>query len=211
MKAVNNKGKELERLVMNTVKSLVESHALGLAPEYCQVHMGKGYFSRDRSREIAVDVSIEVWPPKTRGGPSLLWIWECKNYRSPVPVDDLEEFHAKLEQIGADRTKGTVVTTSSYQRSAVDYAVAKGIGLTRIMNRHEIRVESVPGFYLPSNMADLCRMALAHNRGPMAWNAYTYPLPVSSRDVWFFLRGDQAGCAADLRDILIAELSAREG
>src|ERR1035438_3323956 len=35
MKAVNNKGKELERLVMNTVKSLVESHALGLAPEYC--------------------------------------------------------------------------------------------------------------------------------------------------------------------------------
>lgn len=48
-------------------------------------------------------------------------------------MDDIEEFHAKLEQIGADRTKGTVVTTGKFQSGAVAYAKSKGIGLVRMV------------------------------------------------------------------------------
>jgi len=47
-------------------------------------------------------------------------------------VDDLEEFHAKLDQIGSDNTKGTVACRNGFQESALKYAQSKGIGLVRM-------------------------------------------------------------------------------
>ncbi len=35
--------------------------------------------------------------------PSIIWIWECKDYTSSsIPVDDIEEFHSKLDKSEAD-------------------------------------------------------------------------------------------------------------
>lgn len=116
--------------VEREVTAALQRGDLGLAPNSAQVFRGKKYYSRDRSADIVVDVSIEVF----REGvdvPWLVWIWECKDYTSAVPVDDVEEFHAKLEQIGADKTKGTIITSSTFQSGAVAFAKAKGIGLVR--------------------------------------------------------------------------------
>jgi hypothetical protein len=123
-------GRRFELQVKEAVEELVESGMLGLKAEYCKVFLNKKYFSKDRSKEIVTDVSIEVIPPKTTN-PSLIWIWECKDYSGPVRVKEIEEFHAKLEQIGCDKTKGTMVTNGHYQESALLYALSKGIGLTR--------------------------------------------------------------------------------
>jgi hypothetical protein len=48
-------------------------------------------------------------------------------------VDDVEEFHSKLQQIGADRTKGAIITRGTYQESALNYAQSMGIGLARLL------------------------------------------------------------------------------
>ena len=44
-----------------------------------------------------------------------------------VPVNDVEEFHSKLDDIGAH--KGIIVTTVGFQRGAVQTAKARGIAL----------------------------------------------------------------------------------
>jgi hypothetical protein len=49
-----------------------------------------------------------------------VWVFECKDYTGRVPVDDGEEFHAKLQQSGEDNTKGTFVTTAAPQRKRHD-------------------------------------------------------------------------------------------
>ena len=103
---------------------------LGLDPANVRVRRKPSYFSRDRKREIVFDISIEVFS-KGASEPYWVWVLECKDYGHSVPVDDAEEFHAKLEQIGADRTKGTMITPVGFERGTVEYARSKGIGLWR--------------------------------------------------------------------------------
>lgn len=95
------------------------------------------YFSRARNKDIQFDVSVE-FRLSPEAEPSILWIWECKDYGSLVPVDDVEEFHSKLEQVGSDRTKGTIITRHGFQESALEYARSKGIGLARLFPSAEV-------------------------------------------------------------------------
>jgi hypothetical protein len=121
---------EFEHKIFELLREHVRDGKLGLLPSACEVFLHRRYFSPDRKDYIITDVSIEVSVlPLTE--PVLLWIWECKNYRHKVDVSDIEEFHAKLEQIGADKTKGTMITSSAYQPAALQYAKTKGIGLVR--------------------------------------------------------------------------------
>ncbi|HEY0015073.1 MAG TPA: restriction endonuclease [Longimicrobium sp.] len=133
-----NTGQTLEGEVLAAVQSAVNKGLLGWHASACRVRHHAAYYSRDREKDIIFDVSIELMLPSS-SKPSIIWIWECKDYSSPVPVDDLEEFHAKLEQIGSANTKGTVVTRRGFQKSAIKYAVSKGIGLARLLPPHQIQ------------------------------------------------------------------------
>lgn len=135
----SNTGKKLEETVYATLRTLLAKGELGVLPGCGKVFRGKGYDSREREAAIITDVSLELF---VAGGdtPSILWIWECKDYQRPVPVGDVEEFHAKLSQIGSDNTKGTIITSrGAFQPGALKYAKAKGIGLARILPREQIR------------------------------------------------------------------------
>src|SRR4051812_36597000 len=114
----------------NLIETELARGDYGLDPALAKVRRGPLYFSRDRNKNIRFDVSIEV---RRRGAvdPYLLWVWECKNYTHKVPVDDAEEFHAKLAQIGADRTKGTMITPVGFDSGTVAFSRSKGIGLWR--------------------------------------------------------------------------------
>jgi hypothetical protein len=126
------KGLAFERRVVELLRAELVAGHLGLVTACSEVFHRKGYYSSARQRDIIFDVSIEVRrPPATT--PFFLWLWECKEYTHPVPVDDVEEFHSKLQQVGADRTKGTVVTSTKFQKGALNYALANGIGLVRIV------------------------------------------------------------------------------
>ena len=112
------------------VDAELQQGKLGIDPSQAVIKHKPRYYSRDRRKDIEFDVSMEV----TRKGetdPFWIWIWECKCYSKNVPVDDVEEFHAKLSQIGADRTKGTIITPVGFSSGALEFARAKGVGLWR--------------------------------------------------------------------------------
>ena len=104
----------------------------GLLPGACETYLHKRYYSPARAADIETDISIELVLPGT-SNPALIWIWECKDYARPVAVDDVEEFHSKLQQIGSDNTKGTIITRLSFQKAAMQYAKHNGIGLGRLL------------------------------------------------------------------------------
>jgi hypothetical protein len=106
----------------------------------CRIFRRKGYFSRDRQREIVFDISIEIFLPGANEY-SLLVVVECKNYEHRVPVDDIEEFFAKLQQISGANIKGIVAATGAFQQGARDYAKSKGIALLRYFNRRNYKWE----------------------------------------------------------------------
>ncbi len=129
-------GVEFELRVLAAVKKALEGGLLGLIPGRCEVFHQKGYPSAARGgRPIKVDVVIELRTDTSRR-PSLLWIWECKDHASAIPVRDVERFHLALEQIGPGNTVGTIVTSNgAFQEAAWNYAIANNIGLARLVER----------------------------------------------------------------------------
>jgi len=129
-----SKGTTYEQDVLKLVRDQLSRGNLAIDPNLCRVRHKPNYFSRDRGKDIIFDVSIEV-SRKTATEPYWIWIWESKNYSHTVPVDDVEEFHAKLSQVGADRTKGSMITSVGYDPGSVEFARSKGIGLWRFIPR----------------------------------------------------------------------------
>jgi len=127
-----DKGQDLELRVYSYLVEAVAAMQLGFEPSAAVVKRQQAYWSKAREDTIKVDLVIEVTRPQA-SKPYFMWVWECKNYAHAVPVDDIEEFHAKLQQIGANKTKGTVVTTSTFQKAAVTFAETMGIGLSRFL------------------------------------------------------------------------------
>lgn len=127
-----NTGQALEQEIEGYLNRELKRGQLGIDPNYAQVFRHKGYHSSPRNKPITVDVSLEV----SRSGaskPYWIWIWECKDYAKTVPVDDVEEFHAKLEQLGMNKIKGTIACRNGFQDSAVRVARSWGIGLVRML------------------------------------------------------------------------------
>lgn len=128
------KGESLELRVYKALKKAIFHGKLGLNPEQCKLFHQKGYYSKDRQKLVKVDVSIELFLPDNYVEPLIIWIWECKDYTGSIPVGEIEKFNAILDQIGAAKTKGTVISSEGvFDRSAIEYAISKGIGLARLL------------------------------------------------------------------------------
>ncbi|WP_226801812.1 restriction endonuclease [Alkalilimnicola sp. S0819] len=119
------------------IKRLLDGGSLGLNPESCKLFQKKAYYSRDRDADIITDVSLELWMPGAERW-SMLWVCECKDYSRPIAVDELEEFRAKLAQIGGVNVKGLFASTNSFQSSALNYARSQGFGLLRILPSDQV-------------------------------------------------------------------------
>ena len=131
------KGDYFEEQVFALVRRAVSDGESFLNPTTCQFFQKKGYYSRDRGAEIIVDISVESWLFGAQEW-SVLFVVECKNYGHAVPVDDVEEFVAKLDQIAGKNVKGALFTTRGYQKGAVAFARSKGIGLARILPSKQV-------------------------------------------------------------------------
>ena len=95
------------------------------------------YKGRISGRRIIVDVSFDI---TVVGGANILVLVECKHYSNTVEVGDVEEFHSKLDDIGAH--KGIMVTTIGFQSGARDVAAGREIALallTTEMQPNEIQ------------------------------------------------------------------------
>ncbi|HSK73384.1 MAG TPA: restriction endonuclease [Pyrinomonadaceae bacterium] len=131
------KGNDFEARVYKVIETELKTGKLGLIPECAQLFAKKPYYSRDRNANIVVDLSIEVTIPG-KDTYSFLWVLECKDYAGKIPIDDLEEFHAKVQQIAGDNVKATFVTNAAFSKSGLNYAKANGIGLIRLLPENQV-------------------------------------------------------------------------
>lgn len=131
------KGDAFEEEIFLLLKKELEAGRLGISPSSGKIFKRKGYYSKDREKDIVVDISIEVWLPGADNY-SMLWVCECKDYGRSVPVDDVEEFKSKLDQIAGKNIKGVVATRNAFQEGAITYARNQGLGLVRIMPKDQV-------------------------------------------------------------------------
>lgn len=143
MRKRKNTGKKLEREVYDLISKIVNENEFIVSNPNVKIKKKPRYYSKDRDSEIEFDISVEKYLAETDKNknikPSIIVVIECKDYKNGIPVDDVEEFHAKLQQIGADNTKGIIITKHGcFQRSALAYAESKGTALARIIPENQI-------------------------------------------------------------------------
>src|SRR3954452_25177965 len=97
-------GSKFELRAFDLLRNQLAAGNLGLDPSCVSIKLHPKYFSRDRNRDITFDIGLELRLPQ-QDQYSLLWLWECKDYSHPVPVQDVEEFHSKLQQVGGVNIK----------------------------------------------------------------------------------------------------------
>jgi len=80
-------GDSFEKKSYEVISKAVENGELGISESASRVFQKKGYYSRDREKDIIFDLSIEVWPTNAERY-TLLYLIECKSSNSKkVPVD----------------------------------------------------------------------------------------------------------------------------
>jgi Zn-dependent peptidase ImmA (M78 family) len=134
------KGEKLEGQIYDLFKNMIDKDDFPFKKDNCKIFSQKGYYSKDRESDIKFDVSIEIYFPG-QDRYSFLFLIECKNYNHKVPVDDVEEFFTKAQQISGANIKAVVASTNSFQDGALKFAKSKGIGLLRYYNPSELRWE----------------------------------------------------------------------
>ena len=144
-------GVSFEKEVFTIVRELVKKNNFLIGEPNVKVLKKPKYYSKDREALIECDISVEKYlgnPNKIKDlRPSIIVVIECKDYSRAIPVDDVEEFHAKLQQIGADNTKGIMITRNGYfQKSALAYGRSKGIALARILPDEQVHFMVYRGY-----------------------------------------------------------------
>ena len=126
------KGNDFEDFVFKHITTELSEDKLHILGKRSKAYQKKGYYSKDRQSEIIIDISIETFLPDASDY-SLLTVIECKNYNSAVPVNDIEEFHSKVQQIAGDNVKAIFATSAALQKAALNYAKSKKIGVIRFL------------------------------------------------------------------------------
>jgi Zn-dependent peptidase ImmA (M78 family) len=125
------KGDSLEKKCFELLSEMLSNDDFFVSGKKSKIFWKKAYYSEKRKGNIIFDVTIETYLSGASNY-SLLTIFECKNLKKKVTVDDVEEFNSKISEVGEHNTKGVIVTTSHFQEGAYNYAVSQKLGLVRI-------------------------------------------------------------------------------
>jgi hypothetical protein len=131
------KGNTFEIRVFSILSQLLIDDKLFVSGKRSKIFQKKGYYSEARKKNIITDISIETYIDDADRW-SLLTIIECKDYNISVPVNDIEEFKSKLDQIGDKNTKGIIATQYGFQEGTLNFASHLGIALIRILPNESI-------------------------------------------------------------------------
>lgn len=124
-------GNEFEEKSYYIIEQALKNDDLGLIPKYCKILKKPKYYSFRRKKDIIFDLSIEVTPPKAKN-PTLVYLIECKNYSSPIPVDDLTVFAEYVNQIEGIATKGIFIANNKLQSGALETVKSYGMMLIEV-------------------------------------------------------------------------------
>jgi Zn-dependent peptidase ImmA (M78 family) len=131
------KGDELEDQIFELFNDEISNDRFWAKKECCKVYQKKGYYSRDREKNIIFDISIEISLPGEENYSSLVLI-ECKNYKDKVPVGDVESFLMKAHQVSGGNVKAIVASNNAFQEGAFNFSKSKKIGLLRYYDRTKL-------------------------------------------------------------------------
>lgn len=134
------KGDALEDQIYAYFADQIKEGAFPWNNKYCKIYRKKGYYSRDRERDIVIDVSIEFYLPGATEY-SFVWLIECKNYSTLIPVDDVEEFYTKVQQIAPANGKAIMASVSAFQIGGLNFARNKKMGLLRYVDMSNVKWE----------------------------------------------------------------------
>lgn len=130
VKNTRKKGDEFELKIYDFFCKEIRDGRFFVNNQNCKIFRQKGYYSKDRDKEIIFDISIELYLPGAKEFFQIILI-ECKNYKKSVPVDDAEELFEKVNQVAAANGKAVLASTACFQEGVFKYAQSKGIGLFR--------------------------------------------------------------------------------
>ena len=133
-------GDVLERRMVSIFQAEIDADRFWVRQSNCKIFWKKGYYSKDRGAKIVFDIAIEIYLPGVKEYSSLILI-ECKNYAGSVPVSDVEEFFAKVQQVAPANSKAIVASNAAFQTGARSYAKSKGIGLVRYLDAKGLKWE----------------------------------------------------------------------
>ena len=136
--STSSRGNTLETRIFDLLEAEILAGRFLTTPDRCKVFRKKGYYSKDREKEIIFDISIEISLPGASNY-SILVVVECKNYGHSVPVDDAEEFFAKLQQVSGANIKGIIASTGCFQEGTFNFSKSKGIGLLRYFDSGDFK------------------------------------------------------------------------
>lgn len=126
-------GDVFEEKSYDLIVKAIENGELGISESTAKVQRQVGYYSNARERDIFFDLSIEVWPKNAKRY-TLLYLVECKSSPSGnnVPVDDVEEFYTKINQVAGGGVKGVMITDNKFQSGALTFAKNKRMMLIEV-------------------------------------------------------------------------------
>lgn len=127
------KGDKFEDRVYKALKLLLENEELPLNSKRTKVFQKKKYYSPIQKNDVIFDISIESYMPNSDKY-SLLWLIECKDYKSSIEVGKIRNFKKQIEEVGGH--KGVFITTSKFQKGAISSAISYGMGLA-VMNDND--------------------------------------------------------------------------
>lgn len=120
------KGNLFEGKAYQAIIEALNRGQLGILPSAARVIKKPRYYAADRLDEIEFDLGIEVWPEGAKEF-ILLFLIECKDYDSAVPVGKITEFIGNIDAVAGKKVKGVFITTGKLQKSARNLAKAKGL------------------------------------------------------------------------------------
>jgi len=115
------KGREYEQFVFDKFERLFADSIVTK-----NVHIYGQLSGLDRE----IDVSVRI----TVGDVHLLYVVQCKDWKSPVDIRTLGEFSAVIQDVKA--AKGFLLCTSGFAKSNYQYALTLGIELITIVGRY---------------------------------------------------------------------------
>lgn len=124
-------GNDFEKKSYSLILKALNNKELSLVPEHCKIFKKKKYPSFRRKKGIIFDLAIEVTPPKADKA-TLLYLIECKNYSSSIPVDDINVFASYIDEIEGYAKKGIFITNSKLQSGALEVLKSHGIMLIEV-------------------------------------------------------------------------------
>lgn len=129
------KGDVLEAKAFELFNQMLKDERFYVPGKHSQLFRKAKYFSKDRNANITFDLSVETKLPGADKF-SLLTLFECKNYDDSVQVGDVETFSDRVKQVGGH--KGVMITATPFQRSALQIAKTRNIGIARINTSNQI-------------------------------------------------------------------------